>query len=72
MTCPFREDTGVYVLGALPPQEHRRLRLHLKDCRSCQIDVADLLAVLPILQNTPGAARSHSCHALFIDWSVNN
>ncbi|GAA4497116.1 hypothetical protein GCM10023191_040110 [Actinoallomurus oryzae] len=72
MSCPFREDTGVYVLGALPPQEHLRMRMHLKDCHSCQVDVADLLAVLPILRNTSPALWSHSCRALFIDWSLNN
>jgi anti-sigma factor RsiW len=72
MNCPFREDTGVYVLGALTPQEHLQLRRHLKDCRSCQIDVADLLAVLPILRNTSPVLWSHPCHALFIDWSLNN
>jgi anti-sigma factor RsiW len=71
MTCPFREDTGVYVLGVLTPQEHLRIRLHLKDCPSCQMDVADLLAVLPILRDMP-SFRPHSRRALFIDWSKNN
>jgi anti-sigma factor RsiW len=65
-------DTGVYVLGALSSSEHLQMRIHLKDCPSCQMDVADLLAVLPVLQNAPGAFRPSSCHALFIDWSVNN
>ena len=72
MSCAFQEDTGVYVLGALTLQEHLRMRLHLKDCPSCQEDVAGLLAVLPILKNMPGAVRPRLCHALFIDWSKNN
>lgn len=72
MSCPFQMNTGVYVLGALTSQEHLQMRIHLKDCSSCQMDVADLLSVLPIIQNTPAAFRPRSCHALFIDWSVNN
>lgn len=72
MSCVFQETTGVYVLGALPAQEHLRMRLHLKDCPSCRADVADLLAVLPILRSMPVPVRPHSCRALFIDWSKNN
>lgn len=72
MSCPLQENTGVYVLGALPPQEHLQMRIHLKDCPACQADVADLLTVLPIIHNTPGALRPHACRALFIDWSLNN
>jgi anti-sigma factor RsiW len=72
MSCPLQGNTGVYVLGALTPQEHLQMRIHLKDCPTCQADLADLLAVLPIIQNTPGALRPHACRALFIDWSLNN
>ncbi len=72
MKCAFQEDTGVYVLGVLTASEHRRMRLHLKDCPACRADVADLLAVLPILKNLPEVFRPRSCRALFIDWSKNN
>lgn len=72
MSCPFQMDTGVYVLGALSAQEHLQMRIHLKDCASCQTDVADLLAVLPILQNMRAEFRLSQRHALYIDWSANN
>ena len=72
MSCPFQEYTGVYVLGAVTPEEHLRMGVHLKDCPSCQTEVAEFLAVLRILRALPPAYRPRACRALFIDWSQHN
>ena len=49
MTCPEAPgDLGAYVLGALEPDERRRVDEHLRDCPACAAELADL-ATLPTL-----------------------
>jgi hypothetical protein len=72
MNCPFQMNTGVYALGALTPHEHLQMRIHVKDCLSCQADIADFIAVLRLLRNTAVCFRPRSCRARFIDWLINN
>lgn len=46
MTCPFAQDDGSYVLGALAPAERAAFEGHLAGCGACREAVASL-AVLP-------------------------
>lgn len=46
MTCPQLVDSGVYVLGALPPAQRVSFERHMATCAECQAEVNDL-AVLP-------------------------
>jgi anti-sigma factor RsiW len=49
MTCPeTTADLGAYVLGALEPDERRRVDEHLLRCPACAAELADL-ATLPAL-----------------------
>lgn len=46
MTCPKLVESGVYVLGALPPGQRLDYERHLTTCAECRTEVGDL-AVLP-------------------------
>ncbi len=46
MTCPKLVESGVYVLGALPPGQRLDYERHLTTCAECRAEVGDL-AVLP-------------------------
>jgi hypothetical protein len=46
VTCPQLVDSGVYVLGALPPAQRLTYERHLVTCAECRAEVGDL-AVLP-------------------------
>ncbi|HEV2820195.1 MAG TPA: anti-sigma factor [Solirubrobacteraceae bacterium] len=52
--CPCREDTGAWVLGALPEEEARTFATHLKVCADCRDEVAQLQAGADVL---PRAVR---------------
>lgn len=39
---PFRESTGLYVLGALPPDERAAFEAHLRTCADCAAEVRAL------------------------------
>lgn len=45
-TCPKLVESGVYVLGALPPGQRLEYERHLATCAECRAEVGDL-AVLP-------------------------
>ncbi|HEV2819607.1 MAG TPA: anti-sigma factor [Solirubrobacteraceae bacterium] len=47
--CPCREDTGAWVLGALPPDEARRFVVHLEACADCRDEVVHLQAGADVL-----------------------
>lgn len=47
MSCAFRDDVGVYVLGALAPAERTRLEDHARTCAECT-------ATLREFQGLPG------------------
>jgi anti-sigma-K factor RskA len=42
---PFREATGMYVLGALGAEERRAFEAHLPECEACATEVRSLRAV---------------------------
>ncbi len=46
MSCPQLVDSGVYVLGALPPAQRLAFEAHMADCAECRAEVNEL-AVLP-------------------------
>lgn len=45
MNCPYADDDGAYVLGALDPTEQQRYRAHLGDCARCRGAVEELAAM---------------------------
>ncbi len=46
---PFRESTGLYVLGALSPDERVAFEAHLSGCESCAAEVRTLRTVADAL-----------------------
>jgi anti-sigma factor RsiW len=46
VTCPQLVDSGVYVLGALPPAQRLAFEAHMAQCDECRSEVNEL-AVLP-------------------------
>jgi hypothetical protein len=53
--CPFANDDGAYVLGALSPADRAAFERHLSTCADCRDAVADI-AVLPSLLGRLDAA----------------
>ena len=50
MTCREQAiDLGAYVLGALEPDERRRVEEHVRDCRACATELAELRTIPPLL-----------------------
>jgi anti-sigma factor RsiW len=49
MSCRRIEDTGAYVLGALPEDEHARFAAHLAGCEACRAEVEQLRMVADTL-----------------------
>lgn len=45
----LRDDLGLYMLGALPPDEQRTFEAHLATCDECQAEVRSLTAVVSAL-----------------------
>jgi anti-sigma factor RsiW len=59
VTCPRTHDVGVFLLGALPPDEHAAFEAHLADCATCRAErdaLGDLPALLALAE-TPGDDR---------------
>jgi hypothetical protein len=56
MTCPeAANDLGAYVLGALEPDERRRVEEHLRRCPVCAAELAEFSALPPLLDRVdPG------------------
>jgi anti-sigma factor RsiW len=70
MNCPYRLETGAYVLGVLSPADRSRMRAHLESCPSCQAEIADLTEVLEsLLRLVPrrrgGAGPDITCRGQF-------
>ena len=59
MTCPQLVDSGVYVLGALPPAQRLAFEAHMAQCDECRSEVNEL-AVLPGLLARVDAASFES------------
>lgn len=58
MTCPQMHDVGVFLLGALPADEHDAFEAHLAGCAICRAErdaLGDLPALLALAE-TPGHA----------------
>jgi hypothetical protein len=51
VTCPGPAVTGLgaYVLGALEPEERRRVEEHVRACPSCAAELAELRSLPPLL-----------------------
>jgi hypothetical protein len=49
VTCPCRLWLGVYLVGALVPDEYDRMRAHLEDCATCRQERAELAPVVELL-----------------------
>lgn len=49
MTCPWRVNVGVYLVGALAPAEHECMAAHLDECAACRRELADLAPVVDFL-----------------------
>ena len=55
MTCEFAENDGVYVLGALSPDERRAFEAHLEICPACSDSVRALAGLPGLLARVPAA-----------------
>ena len=53
MTCPYARNDGVYVLGALPPEERHQYEEHLRDCPICAAAVRELAGLPGLLARLP-------------------
>jgi anti-sigma factor RsiW len=59
MTCPgATTDLGAYVLGALEPDERRRVEEHLRRCPACAAEVAEFSALPGLLARVDPADLS--------------
>ncbi|MGB9690085.1 hypothetical protein [Thermogutta sp.] len=59
LSCPSRDTLGAYLLGALPPDEARFVRIHLEriGCRYCLANLADLQSRMEATQEQKEAAQ---------------
>ena len=48
-----RVDLGVYVLGAIEPDDRAKLNEHLRDCPRCRGELASLAAIPALLRRVP-------------------
>lgn len=53
MTCPRRVDIGVYVLGALAPEERSSVHGHLAGCEHCAEEFRQLSGLPGLLARAP-------------------
>jgi hypothetical protein len=53
VTCPYARNDGVYVLGALPPEERHQYEEHLRDCPICAASVRELAGLPGLLARLP-------------------
>lgn len=53
MTCPYARNDGVYVLGALPPEERHHYEEHVRDCATCAAAVRELAGLPGLLARLP-------------------
>ncbi|MGY1771836.1 anti-sigma factor family protein [Blastococcus sp. SYSU D00813] len=59
MTGPHAgTDLGAYVLGALPPDDRRRVDAHLGGCAACRAELAEFQALTPLLSRLDEADLS--------------
>lgn len=53
----FSDDSGLFVLGALAPDDRRAFEAHLATCEACQAEVRSLSAVVAALPYAAGDAE---------------
>jgi Putative zinc-finger len=53
VTCPYARNDGVYVLGALPPEERHQYEEHVRDCATCAAAVRELAGLPGLLARLP-------------------
>lgn len=53
MTCPYARNDGVYVLGALPPEERYDYEEHVRECATCAAAVRELAGLPGLLARLP-------------------
>jgi len=51
----IRPELGVYVLGAIAPEDRARVSRHLASCRRCRKEVAGLSGLPALLKRVPAA-----------------
>ena len=66
MRCDRVVDSGVYVLGALPPAERTAFEAHLAGCAVCRDEVADLAGLPGLL----GRLDAPAAEGLLVDGSA--
>jgi anti-sigma factor RsiW len=49
MTCPWRVNVGVYLVGAIAPDERGPMEAHLAKCAECQWELNDLAPIVDFL-----------------------
>jgi anti-sigma factor RsiW len=49
MTCARRTELGVYLVGAIHPDERARMRAHLAECAECRCELDELAPVAGLL-----------------------
>lgn len=55
MICPQLVESGVYVLGALPPAQRLAYERHLTTCAECRAEVGDLAGMPGLLSRVDAA-----------------
>jgi hypothetical protein len=59
MTCPFSDDDGAYVLGALSPNERLEFERHLDGCEACKRSIRELAGLPGLLGRVDAAVLEH-------------
>jgi hypothetical protein len=50
--CPESVSLGAYLLGALDPEEHRAMELHVAGCEHCRAELVELAPLPGLLRHT--------------------
>ncbi len=50
-TCPQTEKVAAYYDGQMPPDEYRRMKRHIEECRSCSRELAELRRLHALLRS---------------------
>lgn len=57
--CGFEHDDGVYVLGALSPEDRVAFEKHLPGCATCANSVREIAGLPGLLSRVPAARLDH-------------